>query len=136
MAAFTIIPYINFQGRAREAMEFYHKALGGKLTFLTFNPDGPPKEAGPGDSIMHSMLEADGATLYGTDGMADYPPTAGDNMAVALSGSDSEKLTSAFNALADGGTIKGPLKEESWGATFGWLQDKYGINWMVNITKG
>lgn len=128
-------PYINFQGHAREAMEFYQKALGGKLELMTFNPDGTPKPAGPGDNIMHAKLESDAAVIMGTDGMPEYPATVGDNLAVTLSGSDREALTKAFESLSEGGNVKQGLKEESWGDTFGWLEDKFQVNWMVNIAK-
>ncbi len=135
MSQLFVNPYINFQNRAREAMEFYHKLLGGKLELLTFNPDGAPKPAGPDDRIMHSRLESDGAIIMGTDGMAEYPPAVGDNFAIALGGTGKGRLTAIFDGLAEGGKVKQGLKEESWGDTFGWLEDKFGINWMVNISK-
>jgi PhnB protein len=135
MSQLFINPYINFQGRAQEAMKFYQKVLGGKLDLLTFSPDGPPREAGPGDTIMHSRLESDSAIIMGTDGMSDHPPTTGDNFAIALGGSDHERLSKIFEQLGEGGTVKQTLKTESWGDTFGWLEDKFGINWMVNISK-
>ena len=127
-------PYINFQGHAREALEFYHKALGGDLQLMTENPDGPPKEAGPDDHIMHGALQSDGLQIMGSDGSPEYPPTVGDNFAIALSGSDRERLTKAFELLSEGGTVKQSLKEESWGDMFGYFSDKFGIVWMVNIT--
>ncbi len=133
MSQLDASPYINFQGRAHEAMEFYHKALGGDLELFTFNPEGPPKPAGPNDPIMHSALQADGATIMGSDGHPDYPATVGDNLAIALSGTDRERLTKSFEALSEGGNVKQPLKEESWGDSFGYFVDKFGINWMVNI---
>lgn len=52
-----------------------------------------------------------------------------------LSGTDSARLTTVFNALADGGKTKMPLSDQPWGATVGWLTDKFGINWMVSIDK-
>ncbi len=69
MSSSAASPYINFQGHAREAMEFYQKALGGKLELFTENEQGPPKEAGPDDHIMHSMLQNDGLIIMGSDGM-------------------------------------------------------------------
>jgi PhnB protein len=135
MSQLFINPYINFGGKAREAMEFYQKVLGGKLDLLTFNPDGAPKPAGPGDTIMHSRLESDGAIIMGTDGMAEYPAKVGENFAIALGGTDREQLAKIFDQLGEGGNVKQGLKDESWGDTFGWLEDKFGINWMVNITK-
>lgn len=134
MSELAANPYINFRGHAREAMEFYQHALGGKLELLAANPGGAPKAAGPDDAIMHAYLEADGAVIMGSDGMPEYPPTVGENIAITLSGTDRERLTQAFNMLAEGGKVKQGLKVESWGGTFGWLEDKFGINWMVNIT--
>lgn len=133
MSQLYISPYINFQGKAREAMEFYQAALGGKLVLLAFNPEGAPKPAGPNDSIMHAHLESDSAVIMGSDGSPEYPSTVGDNIAIALSGSDHDRLSALFDKLADGGLVKQPLTKQAWG-TFGWMQDKFGINWMLNIT--
>jgi PhnB protein len=136
MSTIIVNPYINFDGKAHEAFEFYQKALGGELNLMTFNPSGAPKPAGPDDSIMHGTLTlSDGVVIMGTDGMAEYPAKVGENFAIALSGSDRDKLTKAFEMLGEGGNIKQALKDESWGDTFGWLEDKFNVNWMVNITK-
>jgi PhnB protein len=128
-------PYINFGGKASEALEFYKAALGGDLSLMADDPQGPPKQAGPGDRIMHGVLESDGLRIMGSDGHPDYPPTLGDNVAIALSGSDHERLSSAFEKLSAGGQVKQALKTESWGDSFGYFVDKFGINWMVNINK-
>lgn len=129
-------PYINFQGHAREALEFYREALGGEITLLAADPQGPPKEAGPEDAIMHGAVMSDGLLIMGSDGHPDYPPTPGDNVAIALSGSDYERLALAFDKLSAGGIVKQPLKTETWGDSFGYFVDKFGINWMVNISSG
>jgi PhnB protein len=128
-------PYVNFQGRAREAMEFYHKVLGGNLDLQTLSEHGVSKPAGPGDSIRHARLEADGALIFASDGHPDYPAKVGDNMGIALSGTDKGRLTKIFNDLAEGGKIQMPLAKQPGGADVGWLRDKFGINWTVNIDK-
>ena len=110
-------PYINFQGRAREAMDFYHKVLGGNLDLQTLR------------------LEADGALIIATDGHPDYPAKVGENMAMAVGGTDKKRLTKIFSDLAEGGKIKQPLAAQSWGGDVGWLTDRFGINWMVSIEK-
>ena len=69
------------------------------------------------------------------DGHPDYPPTVGDNMAIAVDGADRDRLTKIFNGLAEGGKIKMPLAKQPWGGEVGWLKDKFGINWTVNIDK-
>jgi PhnB protein len=136
MSQISTSPYVNFNGHAREAMEFYQAALGGKLDLLAIPlGGGAPVPAGPDDAIMHANLEADGAHIMGSDGMVEYPAKVGDNFAVALSGTDHERLARVFEMLSEGGTVKQNLKQESWGDTFGWFEDKFGINWMVNIAK-
>jgi PhnB protein len=135
MSKIQLSPFFNFQGRAREAMEFYHKVLGGKLDLYTLNEQGVSKPAGPGDSIRHSRLEADGALIFATDGHPDYPAKVGENMAIALGGTDKARLTRLFNDLAEGGKILGPLMKQPWGADVGWLTDKFGVNWTVSVDK-
>lgn len=128
-------PYVNFQGRAREAMEFYHAVLGGTLDLHTVNAQGVARPAGPGDRITHARLEADGAVIIASDGHPDYPARVGENLGIALGGTDRDRLTKIFHDLADGGTIKGPLAAQAGGAQVGWLADKFGITWMVSIDK-
>jgi PhnB protein len=117
MSNIRLSPYVNFQGRAREAMEFYHKVLGGTV------------------DLQALRLEVDGALIIATDGHPDYPAKPGDNMAISLSGTDRGRLSKIFTDLAEGGRIQGPLAKQSWGAEVGWLKDKFGINWTVNIDK-
>jgi PhnB protein len=123
-------PCINFQGRAREAMEFYHKVLGGNLDLQTSNEQGALKPAGPGDRITHAQLEADGVRITASDGHPDYPAKVGDNIGIALGGTDKDRLTKIFNHLAEGGKMKMPPGEQA-----GWLTDRFGINWTVSIDK-
>lgn len=135
MSKIQLNPYINFQGRAREAMEFYQTALGGTLELQTVNEQGVARPAGPEDRITHARLDADGALIIASDGHPDYPAKVGENMAIALGGPDNDRLTTVFNALAGGGYIKMPLTEQPGGARVGWLTDKFGMSWMVTIDK-
>jgi PhnB protein len=135
MSKIQLSPFVNFQGRAREAMEFYHKMLGGNLDLYALNQHGVSRPAGPGDSIRYARLETDGAFILATDGHPDYPAKVGENMAIALGGTDKARLTKLFNDLAEGGKILGPLTRQPWGADVGWLTDKFGVNWTVSIEK-
>jgi len=135
MSKIQLSTYINFQGRAREAMEYYHSVLGGDLILRTLGEQGVPRPAGVGDSVIYSRLDVDGTVIVGVDGNPNYPPQAGDNMAIALRGTDKERLTRAFYELAEGGKAKMPPTAQPWGGEVGWLMDKFGINWMVSIDK-
>jgi PhnB protein len=125
-------PYITFAGNAREAMEFYRSALGGELAMNTFAEFGNP---GPeGDKIMHANLETpDGFTLMASDTPPGMDEAAGNNIAVSLSGDDTEKLRGYWNQLIEGAEVTVPLERQVWGDEFGQFTDKFGIQWMVNI---
>ncbi|MFG3342095.1 VOC family protein [Glycomyces sp. NPDC048151] len=127
-------PYVQFDGDAREAMEFYHSVLGGELKLNTFGESGMP---GPGaDKIMHAQLtSAAGYTIMASDtppGM-DYKP--GQNISISISGDDAELLRGYWEALGEGATVAMPLEKQMWGDEFGALVDRFGVNWMVDITS-
>jgi len=115
----SLVPYLNFQGQAREAMEHYRKVLGGKLELFASDEQGQPKPAGPGDRIMYAQLESDGVVIVASDGNPRYPAKLGEHIGLSLRGSDRARLTSAFEGLADGGQVKMPLTDMPWG-TSGW----------------
>jgi PhnB protein len=91
-----------------------------------------PKPAGPGDRITYARLEADGALIVGTDGHPNYPAKVGENVAIAVGGTDAGPLIKIFNALGEGGQVKVPLTEKSYA---GFLADRFSINWVFNIDK-
>jgi PhnB protein len=128
-------PYISFAGTAREAMEFYRDVFGGTLAVNTFGEYGD-KSAPEADKIMHAMLETDaGFTLMGADNPPGMELTAGNNMAVSLSGDDEPQLRGYWDKLSQGATVAMPLEKQMWGDVFGMCTDRFGISWMVNITQ-
>jgi PhnB protein len=128
-------PYINFNGNARQAMEFYKTVFGGTLAVNTYG------EFGQGDSpiadqIMHGMLETDkGFTLMGADTPPGTETNRGNNISVSLSGDDAEELRGYWEQLSAGGTVSLPLEKQMWGDEFGMCSDQFGIPWMVNISQ-
>ena len=127
-------PYITFAGNARQAMEFYQSALGGQLEVNTFGEYG---DAGPdGDKIMHANLETpDGFTLMASDTPPGMEPSTGSSITVSLSGDDTDQLRGYWGKLSEGGDIHMPLERQVWGDEFGQFTDRFGIQWMVNITQ-
>ena len=128
-------PYINFRDKTREVMTFYQTVFGGKLemnTFKEFNVSQDPLED---DKIMHAMLETEnGMALMAADVPNSMDLQAGTNISITLSGDNSEELTRYYNMLSAGGTVIEPLAKAPWGDSFGMFVDKFGINWMVNIS--
>lgn len=124
-------PYISFGDNTREAMEFYKTVFGGNLTMSTFQDF----HAGDSDLIMHAMLEADnGITFMAADTPPGMEHNPGANISMSLSGDNEAELRNYWRKLSDGGTIALPLEAAPWGDTFGMLTDRFGVNWMVNIT--
>jgi PhnB protein len=127
-------PYLNFNGTARQAMEFYRDVFGGDLTLSTFAELGMADGA-DADKVMHAQLQtSNGYTIMGADvpGNMEYQPPAG--FAVSLSGDDSA-LAGYFEKLSAGGTVIMPLAKQAWGDEFGMVTDQFGIPWMVNISQ-
>ena len=128
-------PYINFDGDARQAMEFYKEVFGGTLalnTFGEFGQAGTPEA----DKIMHGMLETpSGFTLMGADMPPGMEHSPGNNFSVSLSGDDEAELRGYWEKLSAGGTVSVPLEKQMWGDVFGMCTDRFGIPWMVNISR-
>jgi PhnB protein len=128
-------PYINFKNNAREAMEFYKTIFGGKLTLSTFADYHASREPSEDNMIMHSVLDTgNGIAFMASDvpnGMEFRPGT---NYSMSLTGDDEAELTGYFQKLAAGGMVTMPLAKAQWGDTFGMCIDKFGVNWLVNIT--
>lgn len=129
-------PYLSFRNNAREAMDFYHSIFGGEVTRSTFGEFQMSQDPAEQDLVMHSMLITDGGlALMAADTPAHMgEPTPGSNYSVSLSGEDETELRGYFDKLSDGGTVAVPLEAAPWGDSFGMCVDKYGVNWMVNIT--
>jgi PhnB protein len=131
--AMKLNPYLSFEGQAREAMEFYRDVLGGQLVSSTFGEYGASDQPFA-DQVMHSQLETDeGFTLMGADTPPGQEHRLGNNVAVSLSGDDADRLRGYWQRLSDGGVVTVPLEMQMWGDEFGMCQDRFGIQWLVNI---
>jgi PhnB protein len=115
-------------------MDFYHGIFGGKLFSQTLGEalgENAPEDRK--DKIMHASLSGGPVSFMASDGTRDkYEKSF---ITLSLAGKDKEELTNLFNKLAEGGQVNTPLKVESWGDIYGDLTDKFGVDWMVNISQ-
>ena len=128
-----IVTYLNFDGTCREAMTFYGKCLGAELQIMPFSdsPGDFPKEAK--DRVMHANLNKGGCSiLMASDIMPGMPFTAGNNVWVSVHCESVEEIERLFAAFSDKGTVRMPLSDQFWGARFGMLADRFGVQWMFN----
>jgi PhnB protein len=126
-------PYLNFNGNARQALEFYQSVFGGTLNVSTFADFGAA-DAADADKIMHGQLETGaGYTIMAADvpGHMEYHPIEG--CSVSLSGDDADLLHGYWEKLSASGSTMMPLQKQVWGDEFGMCTDGFGIPWLVNI---
>lgn len=130
-----ITTYVTFNGNCREAMSFYQQCLGAELQMMKFSES--PMECPPAakDRIMHAKLTKGPAELMASDAMPGMDLREGNNFSVALGCESAEEIEKLFAALGQGGKVTMPLQDTFWGARFGMLTDKFGINWMFNFDK-
>jgi PhnB protein len=96
-------------------------------------PDMPGNRPEMHDKVMHGMLTvSDGVTIMGAD-MPDSSGPQGSPISVSLSGEDEAQLRGWWEKLSDGAKITAPFEKAPWGDTFGQLNDKFGVNWMINV---
>ena len=130
----SLSPYLNFNGKAAEAMRFYQSVLGGELTMQTFEDVKMARSPAEKDLIVHARLTGSGFVIMASDSPPGRRTTFGDSVHMSLSGRDGEKLTKAFIELSGGGSVDMALAKQFWGDTYGQLTDRFGVHWMVNIT--
>ncbi len=133
-----IRPYLDFDGRAEEAIAFYQRALGATLNFLMRHGESPepppPGMLPPGmeQKVMHADLTAGGAHFMVSDGRCGGKPTfAGVMLNLAMP--DAAAAKRAFDGLADGGEVTMPLGPTFFSPCFGMVTDRFGVHWMVMV---
>lgn len=127
--------YLNFDGNAREAMEFYKTCLGAELVMMTFAD--APIQAPPGseERVMHARLTKGPLMLMASDCMPGMPFQQGTNFSLTIECDTPQEVDKLFAALSAGGKVTMPVQETFWASRFGMLTDKFGVNWMLDLEK-
>jgi PhnB protein len=134
-------PYLMFEGRCEEALDFYRRALGAQVNVLMRykeNPDpagapGCADGSGPGptpEMVMHAEFSVGQTTLMASDGMGSGK-TSFQGISLALSPADEAEAKRLFDALAEDGQVQMPLSKTFFSQAFGMVADRFGVSWMV-----
>jgi PhnB protein len=126
-------PYLTFTGNCEEVINFYKNCLDGEIISMNYFEGAPMKV--PEDykkKVMHVSLKFEGGVIMASDTLPDNKVVTGSNISLSIGLDDLKKTDEYFNKLSEGGKIIMPLQDTFWGARFGMLTDKFGINWMVN----
>src|SRR5258706_9600117 len=131
-------PYLVFEGRCEEAIEFYKKALEARVEMLKRFKDAPEQPGarecapGVGDKVMHASLKIGEATVMASDGRMQGKP-AFQGFALSLDLKNKEEAERKFRALSDGGQVQVPLGKTFFATSFGMVADRFGVPWMVIV---
>jgi len=134
----VVQPYLFFEGRCEEALEFYGRALGAHVLMLMRykdSPEAPPPGSGappPGDKIMHASFRIGRTTLMASDGHCKGKPEF-HGISLSLTVDTEAEASQFFSALADGGEVCVPLGKTFFSPSFGMVTDRFGLCWMVIV---
>jgi PhnB protein len=129
-------PYLFFEGRCEEAIEFYRKALGAEVVMLMRfkeSPDPHMCAPGTGEKVMHANLRIGGATVLVSDGRCQAPAKF-EGFALSLTVPDEAAAGRFFAALSEGGKVQMPLTKTFFSPSFGMVADRFGVSWMIYVT--
>ncbi len=134
---YSVQPYLIFNGRCEEAIEFYRKALGAEVTMLLRFKDAPvPSMCTPGseNKVMHASLQIGETVILASDGRCTGEMSfAGFSLSLTLKNvTDADRF---FAALADGGQVQMPLAKTFFSPSFGMVADRFGVSWMIYVKE-
>jgi PhnB protein len=128
-----IEPYLFFEGRTEEALEFYRQKLGAKIEAIIRYKENPEPKYNPPNSdekVMHALFRIGDAKVMASDGNCTGKPSF-QGFSLTLNAADEADAKRRFNALAEGGQVNLPLSETFFAKSFGMVADRFGVNWMV-----
>jgi len=129
-------PYLFFDGKCEEALDFYKKAIGAEVDMLmrfSENPDKPPQGSMPPGSdnkVMHASFHVGDAHIMASDGHCAGKPSF-QGFGLSLNAKDDAEAEKLFTALSPGGQVQQPLTKTFFASKFGMVADKFGVLWMV-----
>jgi PhnB protein len=132
-----IQPYVFFEGRCEEAIEFYKDALGAKVSMLMRfkdcpEPNAPGMNSAVADKVMHASVLIGDTTLLMSDGRC-QGPSSFKGFALALQVKNDAEAERLFATLGDGGKVTMPLAKTFFSSRFGMLSDRFGVAWMILV---
>ncbi len=128
-------PYLYFNGRCQEAIDFYRTALGAEVQTLAHFKDSPGQRSmrdGSDDKVMHACLRIGETEVLMSDGRCDGMP-AFQGFALSVSPVDDQAAERIFAFLGDGGEVNVPLTKTFNASSFGMVYDRFGVSWMILV---
>ncbi|AQX05496.1 VOC family protein [Elizabethkingia meningoseptica] len=134
-------PYLNFDGKAEEAFNFYKSVFGGEFLGEVHKMGNAPGTENLSEEaknrVMHIALPVGGDLLMASDIVPEFGQSLqlGNNNYVSIFPDSREEADRLFKGLSEGGTIEMPLEDQFWGDYFGCFTDKFDVKWMINYSN-
>jgi len=130
-------PYLMFDGRTEEALNFYKSKLGAEVSAMMRFKEAPDQSMcapGSGEKIMHSCFKIGDTAVMASDGECGGKANF-QGFSLALNAANPAEAERLFNALSDGGKVQMPLTETFFSPRFGMVADRFGVSWMVVVEQ-
>jgi PhnB protein len=136
----NVQPYLYFDGRSQEAIDFYKGAIGAKVETIMHFKDAPAEvqsqiKPGMADKVMHACIKVGDTPVFVSDGNCNEASLQFQGITLTINADSDAEADKLFGALGNGGQIQMPMAETFFASRFGMVADKFGVSWMVLAAK-
>ena len=131
----TVQPYLFFEGRCEEAVEFYRRAIGAEVVMLMRNKESPDQsQVAPGteNKVLHAAFKVGDSMVLASDGYSNGKPEF-KGFSLSIEAPDPAAARRMFDALSQDGSVQLPLQQTFFSPSFGMLTDRFGVGWMIMV---
>ncbi|EGG35132.1 MULTISPECIES: VOC family protein [Paenibacillus] len=127
----SVTPFLMFQGNAEEAMNHYISIIEDSeiISITRYGPNQPGAEG----SVMHAAFSLKGQTFMCIDSNVKHEFTFTPSFSIYLTCESEAEIEKVYGALIDGGGAMMPLDNYGFSQKFGWIADKFGVSWQLNL---
>ncbi|MGE8077526.1 VOC family protein [Peribacillus loiseleuriae] len=131
-----ITPYLNFNGNAKEALEYYKVIFEGEILGIqTFGEADFPTPPEADDRIIHAQFKKDDLFFMVSDTFPGNSIEIGNHISLTVDFEDEAEIQKVYERLIQNGTIHMELQDTFWGAKFAKVKDPFGMIWDLNYTQ-
>lgn len=127
----SITTFLMFEGRAKEAMDFYISLFPKSevIQMSTYGPEGP----GPEGSVMHAIFTINGQQVMASDSYVKHAFTFTPSTSFFIQCEDAAEFERLFPALSVDGQVLMPPDNYGFSQRFAWCNDRFGVSWQINV---
>lgn len=130
------VPYLSFNGNAKDALNFYKDVFNGETTEIqTFGEADFPTPPEADNRVMHAKFKKGNLFLMASDSFPGHEITEGNSISLVLEAESEEEIQNLYDKLSQNGSVLMELQDTFWGAKYAKVKDRFGISWNLNYQK-